>query len=89
MYHGHSGGTSSAHDHELENAMTKFRMTSCPISAASFTDERERQAATKFAQDHKAANYLSLNVNARQADAYGEDRVHLPTFMGDLWVARG
>ena len=69
--------------------MTKFRMTSCPISAASFTDERERQAATKFAQDYKAANYLSLNVNSRQADAYGEDRVHLPTFMGDLWVARG
>ncbi len=64
----------------------RFRMTSDPHAATSFNDEAERLEAVKFAKNYKASNYVTHDVNPRQRDLYGANRVHLPTFAGDLWV---
>ena len=65
--------------------MAKFRMTSCPYTASSFPNGDEREAAMEFAKAHRAANFISQDPRI-ECSAYGSDRVHLPTFAGDLWV---
>lgn len=62
-----------------------FRMTSCPYTATSFTNEDERVAALAFAEDYKSANFMSMSPSV-QHSGYGTDLVLLPSFAGDLWV---
>ena len=65
--------------------MPRFRMTSDPYAASSFPETEEREAALRFARDHRSANFISQSPRV-ESSAYGTDRVHLPTFAGDLWV---
>lgn len=67
--------------------MSNFRMTSDPTNAAKFADSEELGEAVQFARDHRAANFLSM-IERSLESAAGTFRVLLPTFCGDLWVAR-
>jgi hypothetical protein len=67
--------------------MSDFRMTSDPYRASSFPDGEEREAAMQFAKTHRMNNFISQQPRVEDS-AYGSDRVHLPTFAGDLWVTR-
>ena len=67
--------------------MTELRMTSDPTAATSFAAGEDQDQATKFAAKYRNANFHTLPVNWKpSADATGV--VHLPTFCGDLWVAK-
>ena len=69
------------------HTMQKFAMTSCPYSATSFEDADERAEALAFARSYRSANMMVLHPRITD-DAYGKDRVQLPSFSGDLWVRR-
>ena len=73
---------------ERKTAMSSLRMTSDPYAATSFAEGEERDQAMRFARDYKIANYRGGRERV-QDSAYGTGLVHLPTFSGDLWVARG
>ena len=73
---------------ERKTAMSDLRMTSDPYAASSFAEGEERDQAMRFARDYKNANFHSMPERV-QDSAYGKDLVHLPTFAGDLWVAKG
>ena len=67
--------------------MNDYRMTSDPTAAATFAEGQERDQAMRFARDYKTANLYSMPERV-QDSAYGTGLVHLPTFSGDLWVAK-
>ena len=71
----------------LKGADMKLRMTSCPSTASSFTNEEDRVAALAYAQEYRSANYLSQQPRL-QDSAYGHSLIHLPTYAGDLWVTK-
>ena len=67
--------------------MNDYRMTSDPTAAATFAEGQERDLAMAFARDYKTANLHDMPERV-QGSTYGIGLVHLPTFMGDLWVAK-
>jgi hypothetical protein len=67
--------------------MNEFRMTSDPTAATSFATRQERIEALRFARDYKTANLHSMPERV-QYQSQERGFVYLPTFLGDLWVAR-
>jgi hypothetical protein len=67
--------------------MKTLRMTSDPTAATIFAVGDGLDQAMKFAEDYQHANFHTMPMKwQRSADATGV--VHLPTFCGDLWVAK-